>query len=101
VVEFARAYNAYNDLNQMAANGARFAAVGRYPGNAQLVSDEADTAVSRAATVTVSYPDSGTNQCAVGNRVTVSATAPVQLASILNVGTINLTGKATMRVERC
>ena len=98
VVEFARAFNAYNDLNQMAATGARQAAVGRYPGQTQLVSDEADTAVARAATVSVSYSGGA---CAVGGSVTVSAAAPIQLASILNVGTVNLNGKATMRVERC
>lgn len=98
VVEFARAYNAYNDLNQMTADGARLAAVARYPGSAQLISDEADTNVARGATVTMSY--SG-NSCSVGGSVTVTATAPIALANILKVGTINLSNKATMRVERC
>jgi Flp pilus assembly protein TadG len=100
VVEFARAYNAYNDLNQMAADGARFAAVARYPGDSQLISDEADTNVARAATLTVVY--SG-GSCSVGGSVTVSATAPITLARVLKLSpaTINLNGKATMRVERC
>jgi Flp pilus assembly protein TadG len=98
VVEFSRAYNAYNDLNQMAADGARFAAVGRFPGGAQLITDEADTNVARGANVSLSYPG-GT--CAVGNSVTVTASAPITLAAILNVATVNLKGTATMRVERC
>jgi Flp pilus assembly pilin Flp len=98
VVEFSRAYNVYNDLNQMAADGARFASVGRFPGGAQLITDEADTSVARGATVTLSYPG-GT--CTVGNSVTVTAAAPITLAAILNVATVTLNGKATMRVERC
>jgi Flp pilus assembly pilin Flp len=98
VVEFSRAYNVYNDLNQMAADGARFASVGRFPGGAQLITDEADTNVARGATVTLSYPG-GT--CTVGNSVTVTAAAPITLAAILNVATVTLNGKATMRVERC
>jgi Flp pilus assembly protein TadG len=98
VVEFSRAYNAYNDLNQMTADGARFAAVAQYPGNAQLVSDEADTNVARGATLSVAYSGGG---CVVGGSVTVTAAAPITLAKILNVGTISLNTKATMRVERC
>jgi Flp pilus assembly protein TadG len=98
VVEFSRAYNAYNDLNQMAADGARFAAVGRFPGGAQLITDEADTNVARGAAVNLSYAG-GT--CTVGNSVTVTASAPITLAAILNVATVNLNGRATMRVERC
>jgi Flp pilus assembly pilin Flp len=98
VVEFSRAYNAYNDLNQMAADGARFAAVARYPGAAQLITDEADTNVSRGATVTINYSGGA---CAVGGSVTVEATAPITMARVLKVGTITLDGKATMRVERC
>jgi Flp pilus assembly protein TadG len=98
VVEFSRAYNAYNDLNQMTADGARFAAVAQYPGDSQLISDEADTQVARGATLSVSY-SGGT--CVVGSSVTVTASAPIGLAKILNVGTLNLNTKATMRVERC
>jgi Flp pilus assembly protein TadG len=107
VVEFARAYNAYNDLNQMAANGARAAAVGRYPGTTQLIADEADTATARGATVTENYSGGAdATDCVVGGSVTVQAQAPISIASIVkvggtSVGTINLTGTATMRVERC
>jgi Flp pilus assembly protein TadG len=99
IVEFSRAYNAYNDLNQMAANGARSAAVGLFPGTAQLINDEADTNSARGATVTQTYSPS---PCVVGGTVTVAAASNVTVASIVkDVGTINLTGRATMRVERC
>jgi Flp pilus assembly protein TadG len=102
IVEFARAYNAYNDLNQMAATGARYAAVNQYPGNARLISSEADTGVSQRATVTLTYLQNGVSgACVVGGSVRVTAQAPITLAPILKVGTINLTGRAEMRVERC
>jgi len=100
IVEFARAFNAYNDLNQMAAAGARFAAVGRYPGDTSLKNSEADTGTARNATLTVTYTGNGTT-CIVGGSVRVTAGAPVHLAAILKVGTVNLTGRAEMRVERC
>ena len=40
-------FNAYNDLNQMAADGARFAAVGNFPGTSALL-DNADTPLSNS-----------------------------------------------------
>jgi Flp pilus assembly protein TadG len=106
IVEFSRAYNAYNDLNQMAANGARMAAVGRFPGSAQLISDEADTGTARGATVPDPVYDGAGGLCVVGGSVTVTVSAPISIAPVVKVGatkvgTINLTGKATMRVERC
>jgi Flp pilus assembly protein TadG len=103
IIEFSRAFNAYNDLNQMAASGARFASVGRYPGDAGLKSGAADTAVSQAATITLKYDQNGvlSDTCVVGAGVVVTTTSPVQLAPILNVGSINLKGHAEMRVERC
>ena len=50
IAGFARVFNAYNDLNQMAADGARFAAVGNFPGASALL-DNADTPLSKAATI--------------------------------------------------
>jgi Flp pilus assembly protein TadG len=101
IVEFARAFNAYNDLNQMAASGARFAAVGRYPGDTALKNSEADTTVSRNATLQVQYFPSGT--CVVGGSVRVTASAPITFAKVLKLSspTITLNGRAEMRVERC
>jgi Flp pilus assembly protein TadG len=111
LVGFARVFNTYNDLNQMAADGARFAAVGNFPGQAALLGD-ADTPQSRAATInnpTYAAPNSSTfgAACAVGGTVRVTATASVQLIPFLPYvnsaipGLSSLTGSAEMRVERC
>jgi Flp pilus assembly protein TadG len=111
IVGFARVFNAYNDLNQMAADGARFAAVGNYPGNSALM-DNADTPLSKAATIvgpTYEAPGSSTwgSSCTVGGTVKITATANVQLIPFLPYvnsalpGVPTLTGSAEMRVERC
>ena len=50
IMGFARVFNEYNDLNQMAADGARFAAVGNLPDTSALL-DNADTPLSHAATI--------------------------------------------------
>jgi Flp pilus assembly protein TadG len=111
IVGFARVFNAYNDLNQMAADGARFAAVGNFPG-ATAVLDTADTPLSKAAIIggpTYQAPGSSTwgSACAVGGTVKVTATANVQLIPFLPYlnsalpGKPTLTGSAEMRVERC
>ena len=104
IVEFARAFNAYNDLNQMAANGARFASVGRYPGDASLRTSEADTATARNATLLVQYFDNGSvTTCAPGRSVRVTASAPASLSRVLKLTgpPVTLVGSAEMRVERC
>jgi Flp pilus assembly protein TadG len=111
IAGFARVFNAYNDLNQMAADGARFAAVGNFPGASQLL-ESADTPLSKAATISdPSYqaPGSSTwsSTCVVGGTVKVTATANVQLIPFLPYvnstlpGMPTLTGSAEMRVERC
>ena len=46
IVGFARVFNAYNDLNQMAADGARLAAVGNLP-DPTVLRDNADTPLSQ------------------------------------------------------
>jgi len=100
ITEFARTFNAYNDINQMAANGARLAAVNRFPGAANLIASEADTkAVRTGATVTVSYP-SGT--CAVGDPVRVSVSVPITIMKfkpVLDTPALTLNGHAEMRIE--
>ena len=104
-------FNAYNDLNQMAADGARFAAVGNFPGTSALL-DNADTPLSKSATVagpTYQAPGSSTwgGPCVVGGTVKVTATANMELIPFLPYinstlpGVPTLTGSAEMRVERC
>jgi Flp pilus assembly protein TadG len=101
IVGFSRVFNEYNDLNQMAADGARFAAVGNFPGTSALL-DNADTPLSQAATIV--GPTYLGGSCTVGGTVRVQATAPATLIPFLpyiNAALPNLTGTAEMRVERC
>jgi Flp pilus assembly protein TadG len=111
IVGFARVFNTYNDLNQMAADGARFAAAGNFPGASALLGD-ADTPQSKAASIsdpTYALPGSSTfgAACTVGGTVKVTATANVQLIPFLPYvnsvlpGVPTLTGSAEMRVEQC
>jgi Flp pilus assembly protein TadG len=111
IVGFARMFNAYNDLNQMAADGARFAAVGNFPGTTALLGN-ADTPLSQSATIvgpTYQAPGSSTwgSTCTVGGTVKVTATANVQLIPFLPYvnsalpGVPTITGSAEMRVENC
>jgi Flp pilus assembly protein TadG len=100
ITDFGRFFNAYNDLNQMAADGARMAAVGTLTqaGAPALVSASADTKTTRSATVTVSYP---AGACAVGGTVKVTATTTVTFIPILKISPIPLSGHSEMRVEQC
>jgi Flp pilus assembly protein TadG len=111
IVGFARVFNTYNDLNQMAADGARFAAVGNFPGTSALLNN-ADTPLSKGATIVgPSYQAPGSSTwggpCVVGGTVRVAVTADLKLIAFLpyvksslpDVPT--LTGSAEMRVERC
>lgn len=111
IAGFARVFNTYNDLNQMAADGARFAAVGNFPGAAALL-DSADTSLSKTASIngpTYAAPGSSTfgAACAVGGTVKVTATASVNLIPFVPYinsaipGLSSLTGSAEMRVEQC
>jgi Flp pilus assembly protein TadG len=111
IIGFARVFNAYNDLNQMAADGARFAAVGNFPGASALLAN-ADTPLSQSASIAgPSYQAPGSSgwsdPCTVGGTVKVTATANVTLIPILPYvnsvipGLSTLTGTAEMRVEQC
>ena len=98
ITEFSRAFNAYNDIAQMAADGARMAAVNRLPDTAAFISEEGDTkGVRDNATITVTYP----NGCAVGDTVKVHVSAPISIINFgrLNAGTLPVAADAEMRVE--
>jgi hypothetical protein len=111
IVGFARVFNASNDLNQMAADGARFAAVGSFPGTPALL-ENADTPLSKVAQIPLPQyqaPGSSTwsGACVVGGTVRVTATANLRLIPFLPyVNSVipakpTLQGTAEMRVERC
>jgi Flp pilus assembly protein TadG len=117
VADFARGFNAYNDLNQMAADGARLAAVGNFPGASTLLAKSADTKATKTAAVcgpiylssTDPAPAKGApcpapGTCAVGKTVWIRTSATVGFIPSpipVTVGDLMLEGKAEMRVERC
>jgi Flp pilus assembly protein TadG len=110
IVGFGRFFNAYNDLNQMAADGARKAAVGRFPSDPNVfVAQNADTSATEAATITgpVYSSDDGVTwdtTCEVGRTVKVTARADVDFIKLIpwfDVDNIGLAGTSEMRVERC
>lgn len=104
IVGFSRVFNEYNDLNQMAADGARFAAVGNTAALGTLVQDNADTPLSQAATIVGGGPSYLGGSCTVGGTVRLQVTAPAQLIPFLpyiDAALPSLTGTAEMRVEQC
>jgi Flp pilus assembly protein TadG len=99
IAEFGRLFNAYNDVNQMAADGARFAAVANYPGDSELLKN-GDTKATKSATIT--GPTYSGGACTVGGTVTVQAAATISFIPYLDIDDdVALSGKAEMRVERC
>jgi hypothetical protein len=114
ILGLGRAFDAYNDLNQMAADGARRAAVGSFPGASALLAGNADTNATRTAAICgpiyfadgdlspargAACPTPGT--CAVGKRVWIRATTTVAFAPMLAIASKQVEGKSEMRVERC
>ncbi len=113
IFDFGRALNYWNDTNQLAADGARFAAVNRVPGDAAsleaYLKSQADTpeleeggtnSVEDPIQVCVDYP----NGAAVGEPVTVKVESafnllPAPLQGVVEWGTVPIRGEATMRIE--
>ena len=130
VVQFGIGLNYWLDMNRIANQGARFAAVNNWPGcertdaagscsatpscttpitsatNQSLVNYlqcQAITKGLRGAVATdVCYPNDGitTNDGTIGSPVQVTVRAPFKLVPIFGIGTINLRGRATMRLEQ-
>ena len=117
IVEFSRAYNYWNDVNQLAADGARFAAVGRDPSNPtanppdttaleSFIKSQADTAelrtggtgsIPNALKVCVTAPDGN----GVGKRVLVTVKSSYNFLGPVGITAtgVTMTGTATMRLE--
>ena len=116
IFDFGRALNYWNDTNQLAADGARFAAVNRVPGDAgsleEYLTTQADTkelreggtsSVDSPIEICVDYP----NGADVGEPVTVKVNSSFNLlpAPLRNAGdwaesiTVPIHGEATMRIE--
>ena len=115
IFDFGRALNYWNDANQMAANGARFAAVNRNPGGTtdnfqNWLRKQADTGelyngsenVTTPVRVCVRFRDTNGDSIAnnAGDAIEVEVHATYSLLPLVDAGTtVNLTGRATMRLE--
>jgi Flp pilus assembly protein TadG len=111
LLDFAKAFNYWNDQTHLAAEGARFAVVNSNPGGSQslqqYLQQQADTSELRGrAVVCVSFPtnpDTGTSGH-VGDPVTVTVKSlynwlPFVSSRARLSPSITITGNATMRLE--
>jgi Flp pilus assembly protein TadG len=96
IVEFGRVFNVYNDLNQMAADGARFAAVNNYLTDTQYHA-MGDTTAAQTATIVVCTP---TGTSAIGDTVRVKVSTPITVIPFLKIAGFTLAGTAEMRIEQ-
>ena len=110
VMEFARAFNYWNDLNQLSADGARFASVNRNPGPSGTLSSsllrQADAgALRRDASVCIGIRDNAVGQ-PVEVRTSYTYDFPLVrglvelIDSGSDFGAITMHGSATMRLEQ-
>lgn len=105
IVEFGQVFNNLNDLNQIAANGARFAAVNQNPGSGTLQEYLAGQAGTQRLKddikVCVVFPNGTTN---VGDPVQIETSSTYTLLPIIGTfvsnPSLSLKGSATMRIER-
>ncbi len=107
IADFGRALNYYNTLTELAADGARFAAVnqnpdGTAPTAGSIQSQVKAQAISNELTSSSSYkiciPSTGVPS-AVGQPVTVQARYDFAFLPFLGFATLKLRGSATMRSE--
>jgi len=128
IIQFGIGLNFWLDEQRIANQGARWAVVNAWPGCSRTAAaDTCKTVPSACApsmpntpladylkcqaisqglrnsvTVSICYPDDGdpANNGTVGSPVRVSLDAPFKFVPILGIGTINLRGSATMRLEQ-
>jgi hypothetical protein len=129
VIQFGIGLNFWLDQQRLANQGARWAVVNSWPGCARTETNPCNVtwptctgstparvalqdylrcqAVSRglqdSVAVTLCYPDDGdaqTNFGDVGTPIRVRLQAPFTFVPIMNIGTIQLRGQATMRLEQ-
>jgi Flp pilus assembly protein TadG len=112
LLDFAKAFNYWNDQTHLAAEGARFAVVNSNPGGGgqslqQYLQQQADTSELRGlAVVCVAFPtnpDTGTSG-RVGDPVTVTVRSrytwiPFVSSQARLAPSLTITGSATMRLE--
>lgn len=111
LLDFAKAFNYWNDETHLAAEGARWAVVNSNPGGGQslqqYLQQQADTSELRGlATVCVSFPSNPSTGTSgqVGDPVTVTVKSrynwlPLVASRASLSPTATITGSATMRLE--
>lgn len=109
IIQFGIALNFWLDMNRIANQGARFAAVNCGPAASpsqctptleQWLEQQA-LSQGNDPEVEICYEGSKTGATAdVGDAVTVSLTQPFTFRPIVSIGTIDLTASATMRLEQ-
>jgi len=123
VIQFGIALNFWIDEQRIANQGARFAVVNSWPGcprsepvplvganctgtntlQAYLGKQAVSQGLKGSMSINVCYPDDGdptTSVGTVGTPVRVSLDSPYQFRAIMKLGTLNLSGRATMRLEQ-
>lgn len=128
VIQFGIALNFWLDSNRIANQGARWAVVNAWPGCARTAAADSCTAapactapstntslanylkcqaisqgLRNTVTVSICYPDDGDASTQIGQTgtpVRVRLEAPFKLVPLFGIGTINLRGSATMRLEQ-
>ncbi len=106
IVDFGQVFNHVNDVNQIAANGARLAAVDSNPGDPatlqEYLKNQADLqGLKDNIGVCVAFPTGTSN---VGDPVEVRVTSTYVflplLADLVGAAPVDIHGEATMRIER-
>ena len=108
IIQFGIGLNYWLDMNRLSNQGARWAIVNAYPGCNDNDSSGCGTSLQRyiacqrlpgalKPTVDISFPD-GSNT--YGNPVKVTVSSPYTFRAIMQLGTITLTARTTMRIER-
>ena len=109
IIQFGIALNFWLDMNRIANQGARFAAVNCGPTTSpaqctpSLQAWLTEQALSKGnnPTVTICYENGKTGSTAdVGDAVRVELTQPFTFRPIVTLGTIDLNASATMRLEQ-
>ena len=110
IIQFGIALNFWLDMNRLANQGARFAVVNCGPGatppacqpnlKTWLEGEALSNGNNPVATICYEAVTGPNSTPAVGDAVTVELTQPFTFRPIVTLGTINLTAKATMRLEQ-
>ena len=113
IIYFGIALNYWLDMQKIANQGARWAAVNNWPPDCpfgQTCTSGANTlpeslkrqaltnGLRSSVTVTVCFPDGGSHE--IGDPVRVRLSSPFTFVPILGIGTITLGANATMRLEQ-